>query len=283
MKYDLHTHTSFSDGEKTVAGNVERAIELGLDGIAICDHDNIESWDVIDNESFAIPVIKGVELSTYTNGTSVHVLGYYKNDDGDYSELAKYLRDMKERRKQRILKTIELLKQFDIDITYESVAKFANGSIGRPHIAKAIMEKYPERNYTIDQIFDLYINDGKPAYVRTYNLETKDAIKLLHDNHCLVVLAHPLLIDPAKCSYKELLDEGFDGVEVFYAYLTENNRYQLVYQEAEKKGLLMTGGSDYHGPKVKDTMGRAYLKDERVEEFLKSINFKMGKALEKKN
>lgn len=283
MKYDLHTHTSFSDGEKTVAGNVERAIELGLDGIAICDHDNIESWDVIDNESFAIPVIKGVELSTYTNGTSVHVLGYYKNDDGDYSELAKYLRDMKERRKQRILKMIELLKQFDIDITYESVAKFANGSIGRPHIAKAIMEKYPERNYTIDQIFDLYINDGKPAYVRTYNLETKDAIKLLHDNHCLVVLAHPLLIDPAKCSYKELLDEGFDGVEVFYAYLTENNRYQLVYQEAEKKGLLMTGGSDYHGPKVKDTMGRAYLKDERVEEFLKSINFKMGKALEKKN
>ena len=283
MKYDLHTHTSFSDGEKTVAGNVERAIELGLDGIAICDHDNIESWDVIDNESFAIPVIKGVELSTYTNGTSVHVLGYYKNDGGDYSELGKYLRDMKERRKQRILKMIELLKQFDIDITYESVAKFASGSIGRPHIAKAIMEKYPERNYTIDQIFDLYINDGKPAYVRTYNLQTKDAIKLLHDNHCIVVLAHPLLIDPAKCNYKDLLNEDFDGVEVFYAYLTENNRYQLVYQEAEKKGLLMTGGSDYHGPRVKDTMGRAYLTDERVEEFLRSINYKRGKALEKKS
>ena len=79
MKYDLHTHTKYSDGELDVDGNVKRAIELGLDGIAITDHDSIESWKIIDQNDYAIPVIKGVELSTFYNGTSVHILGYYNS------------------------------------------------------------------------------------------------------------------------------------------------------------------------------------------------------------
>lgn len=273
MKYDLHTHTSFSDGEKDVAGNVERAIELGLDGIAICDHDNIDSWKVIDENKFAIDVIKGVELSTYTNGTSVHVLGYYKNDGGDYSELDTFLTDMRKRRRERIGKMIDLLKQFDIDLTYEEIAKYADGAIGRPHVAKAIIAKYPERNYTIDQIFDLYIGDGKPAYIRTYNLDTMDAIKLLHDNHCIAVLAHPLLIKTDKCNYKNIMKE-FDGIEVFYAYMNEYGRYKIVEEVARKADMMMTGGSDYHGPNVRNTMGQAYVSDEIANIFLETINMK---------
>ena len=274
MKYDLHTHTCLSDGEFDVAGNVKRAIELGLDGIGITDHDNIDSWKVIDNNSFEIPVIKGVELSTFHNGASIHVLGYYKNDNGDYSELDDFLKDMRENRKQRVLKMIELLKQFEIDLTYEEIEKYADGAIGRPHVAKAIMAKYPERKYTMDVIFERFIGNGKPAYVKTFNLETVDAIKLLHDNHCIVILAHPLLIDPTKCKYKELMKEDFDGIEVFYPYKTGSKNYKRVLEFASKKNLLMSGGSDYHGPNTRDTMGMAYVSDEKLEEFLEKINMK---------
>ena len=274
MKYDLHTHTNFSDGELTVEGNVKRAIELGLDGIAITDHDNIDSWDVIDKNEYKIDVIKGVELSTYTNGTSVHVLGYYKNDGGDFKELADFLVDMRQKRRERIAKMIDLLKQFDIELTYEEIAKYADGAIGRPHVAKAIMAKYPERNLNMDQIFELYIGDGKPAYVKTYNLDTKDAIKLLHDNHCIAVLAHPLLINPEKCKYKNLLELDFDGVEVYYAYLNGMGRYKLVEEVVKNTGIMMSGGSDYHGPTVRDTMGQAYISGDRVDKFLEKINKK---------
>ena len=270
VKYDLHSHTIYSDGEFTVEGNVNRAISLGLDGIAISDHDNIDSWKDIDNKKFDIPVIKALELSTFTNGENVHVLGYYLNDNGDYSELDNFLKEMRENRDKRVYRIIDLLKQLDINVTYENIIKYADGSVGRPHVAKAIMEAYPERNYTIDEIFDNFIGDGKPAYVPSSNLDTKDAIDILHRNHCIAVLAHPLLIDNKKVNYKDLLNYPFDGVEYFYPYKDES--YQEVLDIANEKNLLVTGGSDFHGPNVRDTMGLEYNRDHYLERFLKRIN-----------
>ncbi len=270
VKYDLHSHTIYSDGEFTVEGNVNRAISLGLDGIAISDHDNIDSWKDIDNKKFDIPVIKALELSTFTNGENVHVLGYYLNDNGDYSELDNFLKEMRENRDKRVYRIIDLLKQLDINVTYENIIKYADGSVGRPHVAKAIIEAYPERNYTIDEIFDNFIGDGKPAYVPSSNLDTKDAIDILHRNHCIAVLAHPLLIDNKKVNYKDLLNYPFDGVECFYPYKDES--YQEVLDIANEKNLLVTGGSDFHGPNVRDTMGLEYNRDHYLERFLKRIN-----------
>ena len=273
MKYDLHTHTKYSDGELDVAGNVERAITLGLNGIAITDHDNTESWAEIDKGTYKIPVIKGVELSTFYNGVSVHVLGYYKNDGGDHSELDSFLKMIRKEREERVLKIIDLLKQFDIEITYDEVAKYADGSIGRPHIVQAILAKYPDRGYTDDSIFERFIGNGKPAYVPTHNLDTKEAIKLLHANHCIVILAHPLLIKPEKLNYKDLMKEDFDGIEVFYPYANKA-KCKMVLKFAKGKGWLITGGSDFHGPVVRNTMGEAYCPDEYLGEFLERINMK---------
>ena len=111
IKYDLHTHTCYSDGDLDILGNVKNAIKLGLDGIAITDHDNIDGWEDIDNNSYKIDVIKGVELSTYYKGDSVHVLGYYLNDGGDYSELDNFLKKTREDRLIRVKKIIDLLKK----------------------------------------------------------------------------------------------------------------------------------------------------------------------------
>ena len=144
LKYDLRTHTNYSDGDLDILGNVKNAYKLGLDGIAITDHDNIDSWEEIDNNNYPIDVIKGVELSTYYKGDSVHILGYYLNDNGDYSELDEFLKKTREERLVRVKKIIELLKNYDINVTYEEIIKEADGAVARPHIVKAIIKKYPE-------------------------------------------------------------------------------------------------------------------------------------------
>ena len=267
MKLDLHTHTIYSDGELTIEESVNKAKKIGLDGIAITDHDNIESWKDIDEIDDFI-VIKGVELSTFYNNENIHLLGYYLNNNKSYDELDNYLKELRDKRKKRIHKMIELLKQFKIELTEEEILAEADGAVGRPHVAKAIMKKYPEREYTNEYIFDNFIGNGKPAYVPTSNLQTIDAIKLLKRNNCIAVIAHPLIIK--NISYKKLLKLDIDGIEVFYPYYDKS--YKELLKEAKKHNLLITGGSDFHGPNVRDSMGQEFLRDPYTEIFLKNIN-----------
>ena len=268
LKYDLHTHTSYSDGDLNISGNVENAIKLGLDGIAITDHDNIDGWEEIDNNSYKIDVIKGVELSTYYKGDSVHILGYYLNDNGDYSELDEFLKNTREERLVRVKKIIELLKQYDINVTYEEILKEADGAVARPHIVKAIMKKYPERGYTSNYLFDNYLGKDKPCFLPVNYFDTRDAIELLKRNHCLVVVAHPLLIN--KFNYQELAKYNIDGIEAFYNYQNDIKNDTLSFTLNNK--LIVTGGSDYHGPITRDSMGSVYLEGKYVDLFLDKIN-----------
>lgn len=268
LKYDLHTHTCYSDGDLDILGNVKNAIKLGLDGIAITDHDNIDGWEDIDNNSYKIDVIKGVELSTYYKGDSVHVLGYYLNDGGDYSELDSFLKKTREDRLIRVKKIIDLLKKYDINVTYEEIIAEADGAVARPHIAKAIMKKYPERGYTSNYLFENYIGNDKPCYVPVNHYDTRDAIELLKRNHCLVVIAHPLLI--TKFNYQELVKYNIDGIEAIYNY--QDNIKNDVLNFTLNNKLIVTGGSDYHGPVTRDSMGSIYLEDKYVNLFLSKIN-----------
>lgn len=266
-KYDLHMHSKYSDGELNISEIVKIAKEHNLDGIAITDHDNIDSWLEIDKNNYDLDVVKGVELSTYYKGENVHVLGYYLNDSFNYKDLACFLKDMSEKRKERVHKIIELLKPLGIEIKYENIEKFADGVIARPHIARAIIEAYPERNYTIDYIFEHFIGDNCPAFVKVMNFETEDAINLLHQNHCIAVLAHPLLLK--KLNYKELLKLNFDGIEVVYPY--KNNDFNKVKKEI-KHDLLVTGGTDFHGIKQCNNVGKFYCDQGNLEKFLNVIN-----------
>ena len=269
MTLDLHTHTQYSDGDLTILENVKKAMEVGLDGIAITDHDTIDSWGEIDQNNYPILVIKGVELSTYYQGESVHILGYYLNDGGSYQELNDFLVKTRKERIERLDKMIELLKPFDIYLTKEEILEEADGAVARPHVAKAIMKKYPERNYSKDEIFDRFIGNDAPAYVPVNNFQTVDAVKLLHENHCLVIVAHPKLI--RKFSYQELIQFDIDGIEGVYPYTFTDSHDVILFAEANH--LLVTGGSDYHGPQTRDTIGKAYLDDKRSKVFLKKIHY----------
>lgn len=266
-KIDLHTHTIYSDGDLDVLGNVEKAIEVGLDAIAITDHDSIESWKDIDENQYDIPVFKGVEISTYHKGDVVHILGYYLNDGGDYSELDNFLFKTRKLRLERLTKMTELLEKEGISLTIEEILKEADGAVARPHVAKAIMKKYPERHFTFDEVFDRYIGNDAPCFVPVSKYEAVDAIELLKRNHCLVVLAHPLYI--TKFEYQELADLGLDGIEGFYHYEFETDNSVLDF--ASDKNLLVTGGSDFHGPVTRNSIGNAYLEEPYISEFLEKV------------
>lgn len=266
-KYDLHTHTIYSDGELDVAGNVKYAYNLGLDGIAITDHDNIDSWREIDSNKYLIDVIKGVEITSYYKGDVVHLLGYYKNS-GDYSELEKFLENVRCQRVERVKLMIEKLSDHGISITLDDVLKEANSTIARPHIAQAIIKKYPERGYTNNYLFKHYLGDDAPCFVPVNKNSTIDMIELLKRNNCLVVLAHPLSL--IKNDYLNVISLGIDGVECFYKYHFRVKRD--VYQEVKDLRKVITGGSDFHGPLFRNNMGSVYLEDRMVNDFLISIN-----------
>ncbi len=267
---DLHIHTNNSDGELTIIEMLEKAVLDNYRAIAITDHDNIDSWEKIDDYKKIIG-IKGVELSTFYKNESVHILGYYLNNNGSYEGLKNKLRELREKRKNRVYKMIQLLHQFDIYLTYDEIAKLADGVIARPHVACAIVEKYPNREYTKQYIFDNFIGDDKPAYVPVDEFSTSDAIKLLHDNNCIAVLAHPLYIK--KFNYQEIKELGIDGIECFYAYHDiDDSEYKKVLKFAKSNNLLVTGGSDFHGPNTRNTFKEAYLEGEYEDIFLQAIN-----------
>ena len=273
MKIDLHTHTTYSDGDLSILGNVLRAMELELDGIAITDHDTIDSWKEIDQHQYPIMVIKGVELSTYYKGKSVHILGYYLNDGGDYQELENTLKVFQKDRIERLEKIISLLEPLGIVLTKEEIMKEADGAVARPHIAKAIMKKYPNLHLTMDDVFDQYIGNHAPAYVPVNQFQTEDAISLLKRNHCLVVVAHPLLIE--NIDYHELFHFDIDGVEGIYSYSFDSE--EDVVSAGDDNSLIVTGGSDYHGPITRNTMGETFLEGERADLFLEKVHLASSK------
>ena len=267
MKLDLHTHTIYSDGDLDVLGNVSKAMEYGFDAIAITDHDNIASWQDIDKNEYPIKVIKGVELSTRYRGDSVHILGYYLKDGGDYTELETFLEKNRQDRLDRLDKMIKLLEKLGIFLTKEEILQEADGAVARPHVARAILKKYPEMGLNMDDVFERYIGHEAPAYVPVNDLSVEEAIDLLHRNHCLAIIAHPLLIH--KFDYRELESFSIDGLECFYPY--SDGFHQEVIDFAEKNQLLVTGGSDFHGPKTRNTMGLAFLSDSYAKEFLQKV------------
>ncbi len=245
MKVDLHTHTTYSDGTKSVRELLTMAKERGLDLISITDHDtciNVEENKKIASE-LGIQYIPGIELSTLEQNKSVHVLGYFTDDSYNSEEMKHYYTFIKKSREDRMYQFIDNLKEhFNLHITYEDVFSFSSGIVARPHIAKAIHKNYPE--YSFDYIFENFIGDHSKAYVPSSKLSVEEGIKLLRRNNCVIVLAHPTLL---KANIKEqVLSYDYDGFEARY-FRNKENEEEHFKMLANKRGMIYTGGSDYHG------------------------------------
>lgn len=262
LRIDLHIHSTASDGSLTPADIIDHAQKLKLAAIAITDHDSVDG----SKKALQIGIppslhfLTGVEISAahppfFPGSGSFHILGYAINlDHGDLNQTLNKLQDARKNRNPEILNR---LNKLGFRISLEEVnQEVGEGQLGRPHIAYAMMKRgFVE---SIDEAFDRYLATGKPAYVDKHRIECEQAVKIIRKAGGVPVLAHPALLNiendqELDALLQNLIKIGLAGIEVYYP--GHSPRQISQYTElAGKYGLLMTGGSDFHGslkPKIK--------------------------------
>jgi len=245
---DLHTHTTASDGSTSPRALVRLARDKGLAALAISDHDTTNALDeaIGAGRELGVEVVPAVEMSTDVADGEVHVLGYfiaYHNE-----QFQTLLHTLREARLGRARKMVDKLAALGMPLDWARVQAFAgDGAVGRPHVAKAMVE----RGYVPDirTAFDLYINRNGPAYVERYKLTPAEAIQEICSVGGLPVLAHPLEGNGTIPLIPELVAAGLGGLECYYTGYTFD-MVALLENAARKHGLVTSGGSDFHGEGV---------------------------------
>jgi 3',5'-nucleoside bisphosphate phosphatase len=247
---DLHTHSNASDGTFAPAEVVRLAKVGGLRAFALTDHDTVEGLAeaVSAGARYGVEVIPGVEVSARFPGGSMHILGLGLNYGNGH--LSERLAVLQEARAERNPQIIAKLNGLGIKITLEQVEKISGqGQMGRPHIARALMEAGYVRS--IQQAFDLYLRNDGQAYVPKFRFPPEEAIAMIRDVQGVPVLAHPFTLNLGSAyalqnTLEELMVLGLGGLEAIYSEHTPEQE-ALYLKLAQELGLLVTGGSDFHG------------------------------------
>ncbi|OAG28772.1 phosphoesterase [Thermodesulfatator autotrophicus] len=263
---DLHTHSTASDGTLTPGDLIKEAKKAGLSAIALTDHDTVAGLAEAQEmaQSLQIAFVPGVEISVKFEGPGhCHLLGYFI--DYENGVLKETLASLHEARAKRNILMVEKLKSLGIDISIEELEKMAEGGeIGRPHMAKILVQKGIVKDF--DEAFEKYLGKGKLAYVPKARLEAEEAIKIIHKAGGLVSLAHPYYLgldEDALISYVAgLKNKGLDAIEAYY---TDHDKAftQFCLELAQRFSLLVSGGSDFHGtnkPEIKLGVGKGNLR-----------------------
>jgi len=270
MAVDLHIHTDASDGSLSPETVVKKAKDMDYDSIAITDHDTVNGLEeaIKIGDKVNLEVIPGIEFNTKLDGYEVHILGYlidYKNND-----LLKESRKIKKSRVKRVKEIIKKLNDIGFDISAKEVFDLSDGgSVGRSHVARILKNKGYVQSFS--EAFDKYLAVDKIAYVNRYRLTTKEAIDLIEKANGIPVLAHPGLINNDDLLDK-IVNLGIKGIEAYY-YEHNSSETKKYVEYAKNNNLLLTAGSDDHGPGNKDGMRLGEMKfDYKLVSELKSYH-----------
>jgi len=257
---DLHLHTTASDGTQSVTEVARRASALGLSVIAITDHDTI-SPDLTEREARieGIDVITGVEIKADFNGVRGELLGYFV--DPESPGLRSLFAFMQRVRRERMAQMVELCRErLRLEIAHEEVLALASGSVGRPHLARLLVDKGVVGSPR--EAFDRLLAKGRPCYVPLDKPSVREAAEAIHAAGGATSIAHPCLMDVEDWErfLKEAHAAGADAVEGLYPYAAARGALHIspasLTALARKEGFLLTGGSDDHGPgSVKESFG----------------------------
>ena len=264
-RIDLHTHTTASDGQDTPAELVNFAVQQGVSILGVTDHDTVDAIPDLKAEAdkAGITLIPGVELSTTVDFAEVHVLGYFVNiEDPDFTGA---LDALARNRVDRIARIIEKVKAIGYDIDGDSIIAQADfGSIGRPHVARALMDIGAVKD--VGEAFDRFLKAGRPGYVPRDPFSPEDAVQLLVKNRAVPVLAHPFSTRDIEGTVKRLAPVGLKGLETYYAEYSPAE-HQQIRAIADEWELIPTGGSDYHGVGFREgrVLGSSPVPDEVAE------------------
>ena len=273
-RFDLHIHTTASDGTDSPEAVVALAAEKGFSIIAITDHDTMRGVPeaVAAGEKYGVRVIGGVEISA-GGQTEVHVLGYGVRD---VERLEQTLTLMRDKRAERMAGMVEKLRALGVDVTLDEVTALSGGSVGRSHLARVLIDKGVVRD--VREAFAKYLSPGKPAYVEREKLGVQQAVRLIADCGGLPVIAHPGQNRGESYWGRErfhaLKAYGLRGIEVYH--MAHGAAQAAAFERiARAENLLVTGGSDYHG-KVKnvgigDGMQHWRWRGEDLRRFLKAL------------
>lgn len=261
---DLQMHTTCSDGAWPKERLFDEIRAKKLDLFCITDHDTIAAYPVPDD--LAAACVPGLEVDTEYGGHTVHLLAYGVTDDD--SPLLQALRRQRIEREVRMRAIVERMNALGVAITYDDVKRQVKGgsSVGRPHLARALLDKGIVSN--IQEAFDKYLADGEKGFVKLKRLTTGDIIALIHNSGGICVIAHPKRLRDFT-NLEDIWKLGADGVEVVHPTATPEDE-QMLYAFADERSLVTTGGSDFHAPETHPPIGVRFAKD-RVDRFLERV------------
>ncbi|MEV6753799.1 PHP domain-containing protein [Streptomyces sp. NPDC051214] len=260
MRIDLHTHSTASDGTDTPAQLVRNAAAAGLDVVALTDHDTTrgyaEAVAALEGLDRGLTLVTGAELSCRLDGVGLHMLAYLF--DPDEPELARERELVRDDRVPRAKAMIDKLRALDVPVTWEQVARIAgDGSVGRPHIAEALVELGVVPTVS-DAFTQDWLADGGRAYAEKHELDPFDAIRLVKAAGGVTVFAHPAAVKRGQvvpeAAMAALAAAGLDGIEADHMDHDPATRTRL-HGIAADLGLLATGSSDYHGSRKTCVLG----------------------------
>jgi predicted metal-dependent phosphoesterase TrpH len=246
---DLHTHTTASDGTYTPSALVDEASQRGVRVLAVTDHDSTEGLaEAIEEAERRRPleIIPGIEINCDVEGAEIHVLGYLMDWQAGWFQ--DFCREQRRERRARVHRMVEQLATIGMPLDADEVfAIVKEGSAGRPHVAQVMVA----RGYvkTVREAFDKYLGSGKPGHVPRKKVTPEDAVRIIRKAGGVPVFAHPGLADRDEL-IPELIAAGLMGIECYY---TEHSAAQRAtyLQICKDRDLVATGGSDFHGPKVR--------------------------------
>ena len=245
---DLHTHSTCSDGLLSPAALLALAARRRLAAIALTDHDTVAGLPeaLAQSRITGVEVIPGIEISSALDGVSLHILGYGFNHE--HPGLLAFIASLQQARRNRNQGILERLRALGISITNEELAQIAGDQTGRPHFARLLAKK--GRAKDAQEAFTLYLKRGAPAFEEHVKPQADEAISRIAEAGGLAVLAHPACSDPSlekiPALVAQLKDYGLAGIEAFYP--THSKKVcRFLQMLAAQHGLLLSGGTDYHG------------------------------------
>lgn len=246
---DLHVHSNKSDGSLTPSDLVLEAKKKGLTAFALTDHDTVDGIDEAMEaaKGSGVTVIPGIELSTEYEGKDIHIVGLFI--DKEQPAFRDKIQEFVDSRILRNQKMCQKLTEAGCPLTYEELMEEFPGSvITRAHYAQILLKK----GYTksLKEAFERYIGDRGPCFIPREKITPEDGVKLILSAKGIPVLAHPLLYKMGKERLQILIDRlkaaGLEAIEAVYCTYSPSEEVQM-RELAKKNGLLISGGSDFHG------------------------------------